>query len=290
MTCPAEVANGDQGVSALDLASLTKVAQLVSPGSRLLQAAPLMGGVSAEVIDLQLQLPDGSPCRLVLRAHGAVDRGRNPDIAQQEFRLLQALGRAGVPAPRPCLLDQSGELWPVPYLVVEYISGQTSLPSEDLGGSLAQMAQALALIHRVDPSALGFLPRVDVGPQNHCGQVVLLHGDFWPGNLLWQHGQLAGVIDWEDAALGDPLLDLANARLELTWAAGQAAAELFTRQYLGQQAVDARELPWWDLWVARRATGQIAGWGLPPAQERAMRVSLERFVRQAELAVQRAGR
>ena len=35
----------------------------------------------------------------------------------------------------------------------------------------------------------------------------LLHGDFWPGNLLWHEGELAGVIDWEDAATGNPLED-----------------------------------------------------------------------------------
>ena len=44
-------------------------------------------------------------------------------------------------------------------------------------------------------------------------------------------GRLVGVIDWEDAALGDPLADLANSRLEILWAFGDEAMERFTREY-----------------------------------------------------------
>lgn len=36
------------------------------------------------------------------------------------------------------------------------------------------------------------------------------HGDLWYGNLLIDEDRMTGVIDWEDAALGDPALDLAN--------------------------------------------------------------------------------
>jgi aminoglycoside phosphotransferase (APT) family kinase protein len=38
----------------------------------------------------------------------------------------------------------------------------------------------------------------------------VLHGDYWPGNVLWRDGRLVGVIGWEEAAFGDPLADLAN--------------------------------------------------------------------------------
>ena len=29
-------------------------------------------------------------------------------------------------------------------------------------------------------------------------RIALLHGDYWPGNVLWKNGALVGVIDWED--------------------------------------------------------------------------------------------
>jgi aminoglycoside 2''-phosphotransferase len=41
---------------------------------------------------------------------------------------------------------------------------------------------------------------------------TLVHGDLWPSHILWNHttGSPVGVIDWEDARLGDPAFDLAS--------------------------------------------------------------------------------
>ncbi|MCI0397582.1 MAG: phosphotransferase [Chloroflexi bacterium] len=107
------------------------------------------------------------------------------------------------------------------------------------------MATHLASIHRVDSShqELSFLPQarecpetlrqrptnpdqsLDEGrirdtlasrrPLPQHNPSVLLHGDFWPGNTLWQDGKLVAVIDWEDARSGDPLIDLAISRLDI---------------------------------------------------------------------------
>jgi macrolide phosphotransferase len=38
----------------------------------------------------------------------------------------------------------------------------------------------------------------------------LRHGDLWPGNLLVHDGELSGIIDWEDAAVGDHAIDFAD--------------------------------------------------------------------------------
>jgi aminoglycoside phosphotransferase (APT) family kinase protein len=38
---------------------------------------------------------------------------------------------------------------------------------------------------------------------------TLVHGDYHYGNMLFKDGQVAGVLDWEIAQLGQPLLDLA---------------------------------------------------------------------------------
>jgi aminoglycoside phosphotransferase (APT) family kinase protein len=39
----------------------------------------------------------------------------------------------------------------------------------------------------------------------------VVHGDFWPGNLLIERGRVLGVIDWESARLaGTPARDLAR--------------------------------------------------------------------------------
>ncbi|HET9204638.1 MAG TPA: phosphotransferase family protein [Burkholderiaceae bacterium] len=36
----------------------------------------------------------------------------------------------------------------------------------------------------------------------------LVHGDYQPGNVLYEQGRLMGVIDWELASIGSPLLDV----------------------------------------------------------------------------------
>jgi aminoglycoside phosphotransferase (APT) family kinase protein len=37
---------------------------------------------------------------------------------------------------------------------------------------------------------------------------ALVHGDYQPGNMLYEGGRLTGIIDWELASIGSPLLDV----------------------------------------------------------------------------------
>ena len=110
---------------------------------------------------------------------------------------------------------------------------------------------------------------------------MLLHGDFWPGNILWRDGQIVGVIDWEDAALGDPLADIANSRLELLWAFGVEAMQRFTDHYQSLAGIDFANLPYWELYAALRRISQIAEWGLDEITEKTMRERLGWFIAQA---------
>lgn len=109
----------------------------------------------------------------------------------------------------------------------------------------------------------------------------MLHGDFWAGNTLWHAGQLSGVIDWEDAALGPALADLGNARLELLFFVGEAAMHTFTKAYQQQAGADVAGLPYWDVRAALRLCGKLHTWGLPNLQESQMRQQHAWFVTQA---------
>jgi aminoglycoside phosphotransferase (APT) family kinase protein len=128
----------------------------------------------------------------------------------------------------------------------------------------------------------------------------LLHGDFWPGNLLWRDGELVAVIDWEDASLGNPLEDVAIARLDLLWFFGEEAMHHFSEAYRTQmgdemgEELDFESLPYWDLLAALRPTGHIDEWaaglaGLGRADMTAsfMRAAHRRFVNQALAALGR---
>jgi aminoglycoside phosphotransferase (APT) family kinase protein len=260
-----------------------RIAQRVEPNAQLVRAWPLTGGISAQVVALEIERASGERHMLVLRRHGEVDLAHNPHIAAHEFRLLQLVQTAGIAAPAPCFLDESCDLLPTPYLVMEFIDGEPDFAPDNRTELTNQMADQLARIHRIDAAQhnLAFLPHMTEQfarrlqtrpatldeslsesrirdalelnwPRPPRNADVLLHGDYWPGNILWKNGRLAAVIDWEDMALGDPLGDLANARLELLFFFGPDALHAFTNRYLTQAPLDTTDLPYWDLSVALR--------------------------------------
>ena len=257
---------------------------------------------------------------MIVRRHGAVDRAHNPRIAVDEFRLLRIVRSVELPAPTPYYLDQSSEIFPMPYLVIEFMEGRTEFAPANLADYLFQFAANLASIHRLDRANLdlSFLPeqaqrytekigkrpaQVDESlaegrirdtleaawPLVQHGDSTLLHGDFWPGNLLWKDGRLVAILDWEDAAFGDPLADLANSRLEILWAFGVKAMHSFTHRYQSMMpAIDFTNLPYWDLCAALRPASQISTWGLDERTKKTMREGHRLFITQAfkKLSVQ----
>lgn len=298
--------------SAAPDARFEQLIQKIEPQSRLLRAWPLTGGVSAQVTALEIERSDGQTTKLIVRRHGPVDLAHNSNIAADEFKLLQIVQAAGLAAPRPYLVDQSGAIFGTPCIVIEYIEGASSFAPANPSDLLLQMATQLAGIHALDGASpeLAFLPQIEqryaarlgkrpalldaaldetrvrtvleaVWPLQQRNRSALLHGDFWPGNLLWRDERLVAVIDWEDAALGDPLADLANTRLEILWAFGVDAMQEFTRQYQALAAVDLANLPYWDLCAALKPIAQIDAWTDDVTTRQTMRAGLRAFIDQA---------
>lgn len=61
---------------------------------------------------------------------------------------------------------------------------------------------------------------------------VMLHGDYHFSNALLDEGRIAGIIDWEYAALGDPRWDVSNAYMQLVDFASADTANDFLQTYL----------------------------------------------------------
>jgi aminoglycoside phosphotransferase (APT) family kinase protein len=281
---------------------LERLIEQFAPASRLLRAWPLRGGVSAQTTALEIERPDSGIERLVVRRHGKGDLVRHRRVAADEFALLQILHEAGVAVPKPRHLDGPGEAFAAPCVVLDYVEGQIELAPRDLDSYLSRTAAQLAEIHAFGIDHVRFLRRteastIDVDPSSLSGAAaaalrrmqppaqvnrsVLLHGDFWPGNILWSDGRLVAVIDWEDASIGDPLLDLSVSRLEILWAFGVEAMRRFTDLYRALTAVDLGNLACWDLYVAAGAAGDLANWGLEAGIEQSMREKLAWFADRA---------
>ncbi len=267
-------------------ADFARIVAKIAPQSKLVGARPLSGGISAKMTRLEIQTPDGRTQQLVLRQQS------NAQALKNQYKLLQLLNESNVVAPKPRYLDSSGQILPEPYLVLEFVAGEMDFAPTNLSAYLQQLAGQLAHIHSIDCANhdLNFLPTSGhhcseterellehnlfdaaqirevlyaVGVPQSSNGAALLHGDFWPGNSLWQNGLLTAVIDWEDAGCGDPLIDLAQSRSEIVWIFGVEALHEFTAYYQSLQSLDVTNLPYWDLCAALRfvrlAGGDLAG-------------------------------
>ncbi len=274
---------------------LTNWVALFAPGARIERGESLKGGVSASVQAVTLIHSDGRRERVVLREprkHDWKESKENP--ALQEFKLLERLFQLGVAVPKPRLLVPGA-------FFLDFVDGTTIFPAN----GPEPMAALLAKIHATPVEGLPDLPpRLDpvpelftwLTPSPELAKAVsergtfespsrLLHGDFWPGNLIWKDDRIAAVVDWEDSALGDPLSDLACARAELTCAAGEEAAFRFTSAYLKQSGLSDRRLPIWDLYVSTAALASMDSWGLSPEVLTSRRNATQAFQDRALKAV-----
>lgn len=265
------------------------------PGWTLIDARVLHGGISAEMVLCELQTAGGAVEKLILRQPNQNLMAHQPQSARDEFMLLQHLEPLQIGSPVPVALDESTASFPSPVLLIKYIEGEMDFSLRNASNIAYQMGKRLALIHQVNPeeAGLSFLPTAPLDlemsfggwppksnqlpvepelrrklksswPFRHPNPDVLVHGDYWPGNILWQRNQLAGVVDWEDAMLGEPLIDLSICRLDLMCLFSREAMRIFTDAYLAHRTIDTTDLPGWDLIavlrLARLAGSDLTGW------------------------------
>lgn len=210
-------------------------------------------------------------------------------IAAEAVLLVQAAA-AGVPVPRVVCAGGPDSPVGAPFVISERVPGET-IPRRLLrdpavvgaGRELVGDAgRALARIHHLDTTPVaGFLEEVDQLEQfreildgfttpspafelafrwlhRHrppARATVVVHGDFRLGNLVIDGGNLAAVLDWELAHLGNPAEDLGwfcvrawrfGSRLR---AGGLGDLEDLLSGYrdAGGEEIDPEEVRWWEV-------------------------------------------
>ncbi|NDJ52067.1 MAG: phosphotransferase [Chloroflexi bacterium] len=254
---------------------------------------------------VELRLPTGEALSLIAKSN-------LPALVRQEASILGMLQAHNLMVPQVHYVA----LTPPAYLMMKRIDGQAIFEPGDLAAYVHAMAALLARIHTtpLHREAEAILPlgaevyqqvldqHADVaqrwiGPAaeplmqrawlaSPLNQPTLLHGDFWPGNVLWSEQAIVGVIDWEDAAIGDPLADLANSRREILWFFGVEAMHQFTEAYIDHApALDLTHLPYWDCATTLFKIEQIASWCLSPDRQALFRQRSTWFMDQAVAAL-----
>jgi aminoglycoside phosphotransferase (APT) family kinase protein len=94
------------------------------------------------------------------------------------------------------------------------LQNRTSGPDRELAGTLDGATAVIGRRFGDDPGTTEDLGRLSALQDRLAGlrvPQVVMHGDFWPGNLLLAGGRVRGVVDWECARLdGPPTRDLAR--------------------------------------------------------------------------------
>jgi aminoglycoside phosphotransferase (APT) family kinase protein len=183
---------------------------------------------------------DGRPLILRIGPPDEIHAGMELEAAA-----LTRAAAAGAPVPQVLVADDSVAALGNPYLICDFIGGETiarriqrALDEDSRKGLVTQCADALAAIHRADPSGIGLKssdPLEDWHTQlDEMGDTtatfewafrwlarnqpamssnVLVHGDFRMGNLIIdtdaQPARLAAVLDWELTHAGEVYEDLA---------------------------------------------------------------------------------
>ena len=98
---------------------------------------------------------------------------------------------------------------------------------------------------------------------------ALVHIDYWSGNILWDQGAISAVVDWEEAAQGDPGIDVAYCRMDMILSGMGEAADRFLATYEKETGRPVANLGFWELAAAVRPMLTPEGWiSESPAKER----------------------
>lgn len=257
--------------------SLARLVEELAPGGRLVRMRRLRGGLGSRTHLLNIKGAAGDRCQAVLRRYlPSAHQKLTPERATREFEILRIIEAAGIPAPRPVLLDADGRHFGVPAMVLSYLPGRPLFASRDVQAWIDGLARALQAVHAVTPERFDLSDlqvylrdgmRQEIEHQREraaAGEPLaqevhavldaeldridwpapsLVHDDYWPGNTVWYRGQLVGIIDWTQAELGDPRADVAQCRVDLVLSHGMDVADAFLGSY---QAAAPQPLP--DIW------------------------------------------
>ncbi|MBA4179172.1 MAG: hypothetical protein C0506_01150 [Anaerolinea sp.] len=311
----AAMANGDiAGPLLADLQALLedKGVAYAEPPSR------LTGGFDTAIWAFRLAgAPPPFAGPLVARVFGPGQGHR----ARWDAALQSAVAAQGYPAPAALHACETGGALGQPYVLMPRVPGKTMLQS-GLFHIPGTLASSQARLHALDPSPIRdslrkagipeppsgisawleavarelrqpgmepFRPAFEWFAANQPPDTaeVLCHLDFHPLNILVLKGEVSGVIDWSNAAFGDPAADVAVTRILLTvppvsvpglpgptvTALRRWMAWRYTRAYRAHHPLDMAAVRYYEAMRCFRAISHLSQRRLAEAEGRAANAS-----------------
>lgn len=272
------------------------VLERILPGGSVTNIELLPGSFSNHTHLVEASLANRDTFKIVVRRYkifGDYDRGEK---AHREFKTFELLNRHQVPSPEPLLLDVSGDVLGAPGIVIEFVEGhlRMDVPTDAMMWA-KKLARTLGRIHSIpcgedeqkfllngNEQAAWFLnydspPRYmqeypggadlwhnmrNLSAHFQADTPSLLHIDYWSGNILWHKDEISAVLDWEEAAYGDPAVDVAYARMNMILMGAPEAADEFLRLYESEMGRTIKNLGFWELAAAVRPMIDPVDWNV----------------------------
>jgi aminoglycoside phosphotransferase (APT) family kinase protein len=246
---------------------LAWVEQATGRGARVVGWKRLTGGLTSIVHGLTVER-NGRHEEYVLRWWMPDSEGEHwvARAVPMETAVLTKLEGSDIPAPR-LIGSTTDTALGGPAVLMTRLPGEVHLMPGDRERWLRQMAQMLARIHALaldgkpyeswlDRSQLSPPPdasRADlwseavalVAEERAPTRTCFLHRDYQHFNMLWSRERLTGVVDWIEACVGPPEVDVGHCRLNLTVLFSAEVADRFRAMYEAESGhrIDA----WWDV-------------------------------------------
>lgn len=250
------------------------VAEAIAPDATIQTIRRLKGATSSTLHAIDIEYGGRSASVVLRRFTNEAWLKLEPDLAVHEATSLQKTAEANLPAPRLIAYDAKGDICGVPAVLMSQLNGHVHLAPSDMNSWLVEMAEVLARIHDIDASDFPYryFTYNEIGglkpPQwssyragwakaiklvrdsRPDSQESFIHRDYHPTNLLWQNGQISGIVDWVNSCRGWPGLDIGHCRLNLAGLHGPEVADRFLHVYQGISGGSFQYNPYWDLLVA----------------------------------------
>ncbi len=219
-----------------------------------------------------IQDPD-SGREAVLKLAARADSGGDERLIAREAIILRALASCHLPAPDFIAVDPSGKLAGTPALLMSRLPGRLLCGADEVREAIPAMAAILVRCQQQTRNLVagrrwspwqpteGFrVPTWSTREAlwNRAIRVVqrfqapacdaFIHRDPDPANLLFEQGEISGVLDWPHAGRGPSGFDGARMAMNLCCLLGMDAAATFRAAF--EQAIGRRQDPLLDVFAA----------------------------------------
>lgn len=267
------------------------IVQTLTPGYELVSVKPTFASFTNEAQILECRSPAGTLERLVVKY--LIDEPEEASrCAAAGFRALGLAKAHGVPVPEPIFVDEVGDVLGVPGIVTRFVEGRQVWNPRNPALWAEGLARLLLRIHAIRPDyedqrhlfngldeglhmlrddwsrrkkghplsadILGALRELRSTIIPVCS--VLVHMDYWHGNVMWHEDRVSAVVDWDFASYGDPAIDVAYFRLNQYLRGTKSTADLFLKFYEEGSGESVRNLGFWELAAAARPLPKPTSW------------------------------